>query len=81
MGPRNFNKPSEFSSFSEIFYCDMTRLKNTNLVVFVQCQVHKNYFKKNKGLFKISLRYFAWHDQTQEHKFGCFYTMPAHKNH
>ena len=22
-----------------------------------------------------------WHDQTQEHEFGCFYTMSAHKNH
>ena len=22
-----------------------------------------------------------WYDQAQEHEFGCFYTMPEHKNH
>ena len=22
-----------------------------------------------------------WHDQTQKHIFGCFYTMSAQKNH
>ena len=22
-----------------------------------------------------------WHDKTQEHEFGCFYTMSIHKNH
>ena len=29
----NFKKPFEFHSFSEIFYCGMTRLRNTNLYV------------------------------------------------
>ena len=34
----NFKKPLEFNSFSQIFYCGMTRLRKTNLDVFVQCQ-------------------------------------------
>ena len=38
MGQRNFKKPFEFHNFSEIFYCGMTRLRNTNLDVFIQCQ-------------------------------------------
>ena len=37
MGQVNFKKPLEFLNFSEIFYWDMTRLRNTNLGVFVQC--------------------------------------------
>ena len=31
MGQRNFKKPFEFHSFSEIFYCAMIRLRNTIL--------------------------------------------------
>ena len=38
MEQRKFKKPFEFNSFSEIFYCGMTRLRNTNLGVFIQCQ-------------------------------------------
>ena len=33
MAQRNFKKPFEFHNFSEIFYCDMTRLRNTKLSV------------------------------------------------
>ena len=33
MGQLNFKKTFEFRSFSEIFYCGRTRLRNTNLGV------------------------------------------------
>ena len=39
MTQRSFN-------FSEIFSCDMTRLRNTNLNVFYTMSIHKNHFKK-----------------------------------
>ena len=38
MGYRNFKKPFEFRSLSKVFYCGMTRLRNTYLSVFTQCQ-------------------------------------------
>ena len=55
MGQRNFKKPFKFHNSSEIFYCGMTRLKNTNLGVFVQCQYTRTILRnKNMGqsLFK-----------------------------
>ena len=44
MGQLNFRKPFEFRSFSEIFYCGMTKLRNTNLRAFMS--VNKNHIKK-----------------------------------
>ena len=38
MGQHNFKKHFKFHDFSEIIYCDMTRLRNTNLSAFIQCQ-------------------------------------------
>ena len=38
MGQSLFKKHSKFQNFDEIFYCGMTRLSNTNLDVFIQCQ-------------------------------------------
>ena len=38
MGQSLFKKHAKFGNFSKIFYCDMTRLRNTNLDVFIQCQ-------------------------------------------
>ena len=54
MGQLNFKKPFEFHSFSEIFYCGMTRLRNTTLVVFIQYQYTAILRNKSKGqsLFK-----------------------------
>ena len=55
MGQLNFKKPFEFHSFIEIFYCDMTTLRDTNLNVFIQCQYSRTILrKKNMGqsLFK-----------------------------
>ena len=50
MGQRNFKKPFEFNSFSEIFYCGMTRLRNTSLDVFIQCQYTRTILRnKNMG--------------------------------
>ena len=55
MGQLNFKKPFEFCSFSELFYCGMTRLRNTNLGVFIQCQYTRTTLRnKNmrQSLFK-----------------------------
>ena len=55
MGQRNFKKPFKFHNFSEIFYCGMTRLRNTSLGVFLQCQYTRTILRnKNMGqsLFK-----------------------------
>ena len=50
MGQFNFKKPLEFHSFSEIFSCGMTRLRNTNLGVFIQCHYTRTILKnKNIG--------------------------------
>ena len=49
MGQRNFKEPFEFHSFSEIFYCGMTRLRNKNLDVFMQCQ-HTITILRNKNM-------------------------------
>ena len=49
---RNFKK---FHNFSEIFYCGMTRLRNTNLNVFMKCQYTRTILtNKNmtQSLFK-----------------------------
>ena len=60
MGQRNFKKPFEFHNFSEIFYCGMTRLRNTNLDVFIQYQYTRTILRnKNIGqsLFKKHLKF------------------------
>ena len=50
MGQRNFKKHFKFHNFSEIFYCGMTRLRNTNLSAFIQCQYTRTVSrKKNMG--------------------------------
>ena len=87
MGQRNFKKHFKFHNFSEIFYCGMTRLRNTNLSVFIQGRYLRTILtNKNVGqsLFKKHSKFrwniFLWHNQTQEHEFWCFYTMSVHKN-
>ena len=55
MGQSLFKKHSKFQNFDEIFYCGMTRPRNTNLDVFIQCQYTRTISrKKNMGqsLFK-----------------------------
>ena len=47
MGQRNFKKPFEFYSFSEICYCGMARLRNT-IECFYTMSLHKNHFKQQK---------------------------------
>ena len=53
-GERDFKKPFEFRNFSEILYCGMTRVRNTNLSVFIQCEYTRTILRKNMGqsLFK-----------------------------
>ena len=43
-----FEKHSKFQNFDEIFYCGKTRLRNTNLDVFIQCQ-HTRTILKNEN--------------------------------
>ena len=55
MEQRKFKKPFEFNSFNEMFYCGMTRLRNTNLGVFVQQKHTRNILRNEimgQGLFK-----------------------------
>ena len=55
MGQSLFKKHSKFQNFNEIFYCGMTRLRNTSLGVFIQCQYTRTILRnKNMGqsLFK-----------------------------
>ena len=50
MRQRNIKKHFKFHNLSEIFYCGMTRLRNANLSVFMQCQYTKIILKrKNIG--------------------------------
>ena len=50
MGQILFKKHSKFQTFDEIFYCGMTRLMNTNLDTFIQCQHSRKISrKKNMG--------------------------------
>ena len=69
MGQINFEKPFEFSSFSEIFYHGMTRLRSTSLLVFIQCQYTISILKKNnmgENLFKKYSKF-----QTFDEIFDC----------
>ena len=55
MGQSLFKKHSKFQNFNKIFYYGMTRLRNTNLDVFMQCRYTRTISKKEKmgqGLFK-----------------------------
>ena len=50
MGQHNFKKAFKFHNFSEIFYCFMTRLRNTSLSVFMQFQYTRTILiNKNMG--------------------------------
>ena len=55
MGQSLFKKHSKFQNFDEIFYCGMTRFRNMNLDIFIQCKYTGTISrKKNIGqsLFK-----------------------------
>ena len=49
MGQSLFQKHSKFQNFDEIFYCGMTRLRNTNLDIFTQCQYTRT-ISRNKNM-------------------------------
>ena len=60
MGQWHFKKHFKFHNFSEIFYCGKTRLRNTNLDVFIQYQYTRTILRnKNIGqsLFKKHLKF------------------------
>ena len=43
---RNFQKHFKFHKFSEIFYCSMTRLRNTRFSIFMQFQYTRTILRK-----------------------------------
>ena len=49
MGKCLFKKHSKFQNFDEIFYCGMTRLRNTSLDVSIQYQ-HTRTIRKNESM-------------------------------
>ena len=50
MGQSLLKKHPKFQNYDEIFYCSMTRLKNMNMDVFIQCQYTRTILrKKNMG--------------------------------
>ena len=67
MGQRNFKKPFEFHNFSEIFYCGMTRLRNTKLnycglrryvkSIKPKKVVRQNLFKNHLKFQNFSIQY------------------------
>ena len=60
MGQHNFKKPFDLINSSEIFYCGRTRLRNTSLGTFMQCQYTRTILRnKNMGqsLFKKHSRF------------------------
>ena len=69
MGQSNFKKPFEFSSFSEIFYYGMTRLRSTSLLVFIKCQYTISILKKNNMGEKLFKKYSKF--QTFNEIFYC----------
>ena len=73
VGHIHFKKITKFQNFIEIFYCGMTRLRNTNLGVFIQCQYTRTILRnKNMGqsLFKKHSKY-----QNFDEIFCCDMTM------
>ena len=91
MGQHSFKKHFKFHNFSEIFYCGVTRLRNTNFSVFIQFQYTWTISRdKNMGqsLFKKHLKFQTFDEifyygmtRVRNTKFGCFYTTSLHKNH
>ena len=45
------------SSFSEIFYCGMTRLRHTNLGAFIQCQYTKTILRNENMELSLFQKY------------------------
>ena len=58
MGQLNFKKPFEVDNFSEIFYCGITRLRNTNLDAFLQCQYRRNILR-NKNMVQSMFKKYS----------------------
>ena len=87
MGQRDFKKHFEFHNFSNVFHCDTTRLRDTNLSIIIQCQYKRTILRnKNIGqsMFKKHSKFQNFVEILycrmtrlifQEHIFGCFYAM------
>ena len=78
MGQSLIKKHSKIQTFDDIYCGMMTRLRNTRLGTFIQCQYTRSLFKKHSKFQDRNT--LLWDGQTQEHEFGCFYTMSVHKN-
>ena len=68
MGQSLFKKHSKFQNFDEMFYCSMTRLRNTSLDVFIQCQ-HTRTILRNKNMGQSLFKKYS-----KFQKFECWMT-------
>ena len=84
-----FKKHSKFQTFDKIFYCCTTRLRNTNLNVFIQIQhtrtilrnknmVH-SLFKKYSKFQKLDEILYCWMIRFRNVKLGVFRQIKAQK--
>ena len=90
MRQRNFKKHFKFHSFDEIFYCGMTRLRNTNLDVFIQChytstisrkkRMGQSLFNKYSKFQKFDEILYCGMTRFGNVKLGTFRQIPKHKN-
>ena len=63
MGQSLFKKHSKSQNFDEMFYCGMTRLRSTNLNVFIKCQYTRTISRNKRtgqSLFKKSFRKYIY---------------------
>ena len=82
MGQSLFKKHSKFQNFDEIFYCGMTRPRNTNLDAFTQCQqtrtilksknMEQSLFNKYSNLQKFDEVLYCWMTRFRKVKLGVF---------
>ena len=76
MGQNLFKKHSKFRNLDEIFYCGMTRLRNTNLDVFMQCQYTRTILIKKNIRQSLSKK----HSKFQNYDEIFYYGMTRLKN-
>ena len=70
-GQRNFKKHFKLHKFSEIFYCRMSRLKNTILSVFLQFQYTRSIVNLRNKSMRQSLFKKHWKFQNFDEIFYC----------
>ena len=78
MGQCNFKKRFKFHNFIETFHSGMTRLRDTNLSVFIQCPYIRNILRNKimrQSLFKKHSKF-----QNFDETFYCGMTRLTYTN-